>query len=120
MLQDFLFGLVGGFFRNEIAGLKIKGAICYVKAVAEARRIFIIYTLLRCAIILMLAGFVLVHVAVFAFLPWTPLCKMVVLLLLGSLYILVSLSVVLYMCSQKYWMHMTGASKLVDEVTGNK
>jgi hypothetical protein len=65
----------------------------------------------------MLAGFVLMHVALFMFLPWSPECKAAVLFILGGVYFLIALLYVLKLCSQKFWMEYSKASDLVKEVT---
>jgi hypothetical protein len=106
------------YFEDSIALAKIRATAYYVKAIGIAREIFIIDVAFRCALLLMLAGFVTVHAAVFWLLPWSPRCKAIVLLVLGGLYFLIPLLVMLKICSQKFWMKRSGASKLVKEATG--
>lgn len=119
-LKNLLMHIVNIYFEDAVALVKIRVATHYVTAVGEARRLFITYVAFRCALLLMLAGFALMHVAIFMLLPWSPECKTIALLILGCLYFFVPLLFVLRVCSQKFWMEFTKASSLVDEVTGKK
>jgi hypothetical protein len=108
------------YFEDAVGLIKIRAATYYVKAVGAARCVFIGSLILKCALLLMLAGFVIMHIAIFMFLPWSPQSKAVVLFILGGLYFLISLVYVLRICSQEFWMKHSKASKLVEEVTGKK
>jgi hypothetical protein len=76
--------------------------------------------LIACLLLLMLAGFVLMHVGLFIALPCSPEWKGILLLVLGSAYFLIGLLVVLNRCSQKYCMEVSKATDLVKEVTEKK
>jgi hypothetical protein len=120
MIKDLLMRLFRVYFEGAISLIKIRAVACYVKAVAEVRKIFIEYVLLRCALLLLLAGFVLMHVGLFIALPCSPEWKGVLLLILGAAYFLIALLGVLKMCSEKFWMRISKATELVKEVTDKK
>jgi hypothetical protein len=108
------------YFQDVIAIVKIRAVGFYVKAVSAVRCAFIGGVTFACALLLMLTGFILMHVAIFWFLPWSPEAKAIVLLILGFLYFLIPLLLVLRMCSQQQWMKCSKASELVDEAIGKK
>jgi hypothetical protein len=100
--------------------LKLSATSYYVRAIAEARRIFIEALFVKVGLLLMFIGFVLMHLAIFVFMPWEPCTKAIILLCLGALYVIVPGIYVLKVCSQKFWMTRSGASKLVENAIGRK
>ena len=119
-MKDIFVRLLKVYFEDVISLAKIRAVSCYVKAIGAARSVFIAHILLKCLLLLMLAGFVLVHVGLFIALPCCPQYKGILLMILGAAYFLIGLLRVLKMCSQKYWMEFSKASDLVKEVTGKK
>ena len=117
MIKDLLMRLCKVYFEDAISLVKIRAVSCYVKAIGTVRAIYISHILLSCLLLLMLAGFVLMHVGLFIALPCCPQFKGILLLILGAAYFLIGLLLVLKMCSQKYWMEFSKASDLVKEVT---
>lgn len=108
------------YFEDAISLVKIRAVTCYVNAVAAIRCVFITTVIFKCALLLMLAGFVLMHVGLFIALPCCPEWKGILLLILGGVYFLIALLYVLKLCSQKFWMEYSKASELVKEVTDKK
>lgn len=119
-MKNLLIRLLKVYFEDAISLVKIRAAGYYVKAVAAARSVFIAHILLKCFLLLMLAGFVLMHVGLFIALPCSPEWKGILLLVLGAAYFLIALICVLKMCSEKYWMKFSKAGDLVKEVTEKK
>lgn len=120
MIKDLLMRLCKMYFDDALSLVKIRAASYYVKAVSAVRCAFIAHITLKCFQLLMLAGFLLMHVGLFIALPCGPAWKGILLLILGSVYFLIALLVMLKMCSQKYWMNFSKASDLVKEVTDKK
>jgi hypothetical protein len=119
-MKDLFMRLFKVYFEDAISLAKIRAVSYYVKAVGTARQIYINHIFLACLLLLMLAGFILMHVGLFIALPCCPLYKGILLLILGSVYFLIGLLVVLNRCSQKYWMEFSKARDLVKEVTEKK
>ncbi|MDO8302987.1 MAG: hypothetical protein Q7T18_07085 [Sedimentisphaerales bacterium] len=119
-MKNLFMRLLKVYFEDALTLVKIRAVSCYVKAIGAARDIFIAHVTLKCFLLLMLAGFVLMHVGLFIALPCCPQFKGILLLILGAAYFLIALVQVLKMCSQKSWMHYSKASDLVKEVTEKK
>lgn len=119
-MKELLVRLCKVYFEDAISLLKIRAVSYYVKAVGAARGVFIAHIVLKCFLLLMLAGFVLMHVGLFIALPCCSEWKGILLLIMGAAYFLIALLVVLKMCSQKYWMKFSKADDLVKEVTEKK
>jgi hypothetical protein len=119
-MNDLLMRLFKVYFEDAISLVKIRAVGYYVKAIAAARDVFIAHIIVKCFLLLMLAGFVLMHVGLFIALPCCPQYKGILLMILGAAYFLIGLLRVLKICSQKYWMEFSKASNLVKEVTEKK
>jgi hypothetical protein len=104
------------YWDDTLALAKIRAVRLYVTALGEARQIFIRYVILRFALLLMIAGFSLIHIAFFLYVPLSREAKMLLLLIFGIVYFLISLAIILVMTSEKYWMKLSGASKLVKDI----
>lgn len=104
------------YWQDTLALAKIKAVRLYVRALGEVRQIFIRYVILRFALLLMIVGFGLMHVALFLYLPWSKEAKVLLLLIFGIVYFLISLAIILTMTSEKYWMKLSGATKLVSDI----
>ena len=79
-------GLINSYRRVSIDLLKIQAATAYVKGVQTVRRWWIGAIMMALLLLLLAAGFVMVHVGFFLWVPWMPATKAIVLLLLGLLY----------------------------------
>lgn len=102
------------YWQDTLALAKIKAVRLYVRALAEARQIFIRYIILRFALLLMIVGFGLIHVALFLW--FAPENRIIWLLAFGIFYFLISVVIILTMTSEKYWMKLSGATKLVSDI----
>ena len=107
IMKDLLVRLLKVYFEDAISLAKIRAVSYYVKAIGAAREVFIAHILLKCLLLLMLAGFVLMHVGLFIALPCCPAWKGILLLILGAMYFLIALLAAVKMCSQKYWMRFS-------------
>jgi hypothetical protein len=69
-------------------------------------------------IILLGASLVIIPLALFFFMPWEPATKGVVGIIIGAIYLLVSVIALVSLLSEKRWRRLTGANdvlrKLVD------
>lgn len=98
--------------------LKLRAAIYYLEGVKGAHRILILICLLVFVITLIGAGLVMLPLALLMFMPWEPVTKAVVGIVIGALYLLVPAVALISLLSEKRWMRLTGANdvlrKLVD------
>ncbi len=114
-----------GFFLGALSGLfgrclnaaadiaKIEAAAAYVKCVVKVRGAFVSLLGIACSLLLALAGFLLVHVALFAWLPWSIGVKALVLLVLGLAYVACGLVLVLNINSDRAWMKLAGVDRIM-------
>jgi hypothetical protein len=115
--MNFVLGIISALF-GQLLGrvqdiLHVEAAVVYVAGVRKARQAFI--ALLGLAVFLMLAlgGFVLVHVALFAWLPWSTPVKALILLILGMVYLGGGLAVVLGISSDQAWMRFAKVDRIL-------
>jgi hypothetical protein len=93
--------------------LQIEAAAVYVAGVRKARQAFIALLGLALVLLLALSGFVFIHVALFAWLPWSLPAKALVLLVLGVVYLGGGLGVVLGLSSDRTWMRFTKVDRIL-------
>ena len=93
--------------------LRIEAAAVYVAGIRKARQAFIALLGLALFLLLTLSGFVLIHVALFAWLPWSLPAKALVLLILGAVYLGSGLAVVLGLSSDRTWMRFTKVDRIL-------
>lgn len=94
---------------TSFAKIKIKAVICYIKAIRFIRRICIGIVLLILSLVVMISGFIFLHVAFLYYFPLSKEVKMFVIFSLGIVYFLVPLGVLLYFTSQRFWMKFSKA-----------
>ena len=93
--------------------LQIEAAAVYVAGVRKARQAFIALLGLAVFLLLTLSGFVFIHIALFAWLPWSLPAKALVLLVLGMIYLGGGLAVVLGLSSDRTWMRFTKVDRIL-------
>jgi hypothetical protein len=115
--MNFVLGFISALFRRWIGRvqdiLQIEAAAVYVAGVRKARRAFIALLGLALSLLLALSGFVLIHVALFAWLPWSLPAKALVLLVLGMVYLGGGVAVVLGLSSDRTWMRFTEVDRVL-------
>jgi len=115
--MNFVLGILSALFRRWTGRvqdiLQIEAAAVYVAGVRKARQAFIALLGLALFLLLTLSGFVLIHVALFAWLPWSLPAKALVLLILGVVYLGGGLAVVLGLSSDRTWMRFTKVDRIL-------
>jgi hypothetical protein len=103
-----------------IRSLKIEALKSYIRMVGIARNLSIYY--LTCIAILLLAmvAFVMIHVGILIVLDCDLNTAGWIILILGIIYGLISYTVISNICSEKYWLEMTNASKMINDVVKNE
>jgi len=108
--------LLNRYRKLSVGLLKIQAAAYYVKGVIGARRLFVSAVSLSCLLLLLAVGFVLVHVGFFIWVPWSANTKALVVLALGVVYMAASSALILRRCSEKAWMKLSKADRIVGAV----
>ena len=115
--MNFVLGILSALFRRWIGRvqdiLQIEAAAVYVAGVRKVRQAFIALLGLGLSLLLALSGFVLIHVAVFAWLPWSLPAKALTLLVLGMVYLGGGLVVVLGLSSDRAWMRFARVDRIL-------
>lgn len=96
---------------------EIKAASLYVRLVKYLRFGMLGVLALLLCLVLVLSGFVILHLALALYLPWPLHDRGILLVALGLLYIVIAAVWLLVASSQRTWMRCTGAGRLVRNVT---
>ncbi len=123
-IKGLMSGLVAGLARslqgNASDLVKIRAAIWYLRAIRTVRQIYLLSMAGTLTLLLVVAGFVLFHIGLFAMLP-TP-ANAIVIMVLGLIYMVAGLCILRFVSSEKQWMQASGAAHytaLVDKRPGN-
>ena len=95
--------------------LRIKVTSAYLKVVGGVRKSVLGAVGLFLILIILIVGFVGIHVGLFILLDWDLRTVGIVTLCLGAVYFLVPLGLVLYATSEKTWMKMSRGKELVNK-----
>jgi hypothetical protein len=94
--------LFGRWIDVVLDGLELQAAAVYVAGVKKTRQA-----------LLMMSGFLLIHVALFIWLPWSLPLKALILLILGVVYLGGGLAVVLRLSSDRTWMKFARVDRIL-------
>ncbi|MCX6985738.1 MAG: hypothetical protein NT118_13470 [Lentisphaerae bacterium] len=103
-----------------IRSLKIEALKSYIRMVGIARSLSIYYLTCIAMLLLAVVAFVMIHVGILIVLDCDLNTAGWVVLILGIIYGLISYTVISNMCSEKYWLEMTNASKMINDVVKNE
>ncbi len=103
-----------------ILPLKIKALKMYVRLVGVARDLSIYYLTCIAMLLLGMVAFVMIHVGILVVLDCDLSTKGWIILILGIIYGLISYTVISTLCSEKYWLEMTSASKMISDIMENE
>lgn len=96
--------------------MKVQIAIGFLEGVRAARRILLLVVLLVFVITLIGGGLVLIPLSLLLFMPWSLLTKAIVGSVIGLLYLLVPLAALVPLLSEKRWMRITSANKVLKQL----
>lgn len=108
--------LLKQYKQTFISITKIKAVLYYIKTIRVIRLIYIGIFLLILNFIIMISGFIFLHVSFLYYFPLSKEVKALIIFSLGILYFLVPVGVLLYFTSQRFWMKFSKANKLIQEV----
>ena len=97
--------------------VRIQAVLLYVRGVKGARLAVLAGMLLLLALGVLLTGFLLIHIAVLLYLPWTLRAKALLLFACGLTYLLAAGGFLCAVMREKSWMRASKARELVDKVT---
>lgn len=108
--------LLKSYRRMALDRLRIEAAVWYVRGVRTARQLFIGGLALSFVVALAGAGFVLMHLGLYALLP-AP-ANAISLLALGAFYLMVAILILRWACTEKTWMKYSKAAHYVERAVG--
>jgi hypothetical protein len=107
-------------YRRDITRLaRIEATALYVKTVRGTRLTFLSGIGVALCLCVLLAGFILIHVALLVCLPWTIRAKALLLLVCGIVYMLVAGGILISVSREDYWMRISKARELVEKATSD-
>ena len=118
MFQGISDWLRSTYLEPSLNKLKLRAARYYLEGVKGAHRILILVCALVLVITLIGAGLVMVPLALLVFMPWDPVTKAVVGIVIGAVYLLVPAVALTTLLSEKRWMRLTGATEVLRKLTG--
>lgn len=108
-------------FTDLFSGVfKIQALTYYLKGIGRVRRFCLLLFSIFFATATLVGGLILVHAALFLYVPWSPKAKLLALLILGAVYALVSAGFLISQFSQKKWMEFSKAGELMEDVIDKK
>ncbi len=116
MLREFVDRLVAESKSASLDLIKIKAVAVYLKIVDSVRKSVLGGVLLLLALMLLVIGFVALHIGAFILIDMSLRTIGIVALCLGAVYFLVPLVVILKLTSEKTWMKISKSSRLVNDV----
>ena len=110
-------GIATLFWGSCLTRAKIRGAVYYLQGVRTARRFFLLLCLAAVCIAVLAVGMALLPLALYLFLPWTPGAKAIMILFFGMAYVTIPLVVLTRLLSEKYWMKLSRAEKILEKAS---
>lgn len=105
-----VFDLVRSLIKNYLASI-------YVDVVDGLRSVYLVLVFTIVALLLFFCGFLLLHIALFLYLPWSLADKIFLVTILGLFYLSLPIVVLSILQSRKRWMKASGAKKILDDIT---
>jgi len=107
--------IINNYRRLSIDNAKIKAVKCYVLGLRTVRETFICGVLVLALLLVIFGGLILVHVGIFLLIP-SMVVKSILMIALGAVYTGGALYFLLQQCSEKNWMELSSADKLVEQI----
>jgi hypothetical protein len=104
-----VYGLVAAVVKSYFLRL-------YIGTIEIMRDMYFAFIFTITCLLLILSGFILLHVALFLSLPWELKNKIILMFVLGFLYLIIPLLIMAKLVSKETWFKITGAKKLFDDI----
>jgi len=122
--MDVISSLLQGLIRSSLESLlqlaKIRVAVCYVNGVKVTRRLLMLWCALAFCLVLLAVGLGMIPIALCLYMPWSLQTKAIVAISFALVYIIVPLTILLMVFSQKRWMRISKANDLVGSILDKK
>jgi hypothetical protein len=112
--------IISGWLSAPITRLRIKAVSTYLKVVDGVRKGVLGAVALLLVLMLLITGFVAIHVGLFILFDWSLRTVGIVTLCLGGIYFLAPAIAIAVLTSERTWMKMSGGNELVRKVTKPK
>lgn len=99
--------------------LMIKGVTIYLKVVDAARKSALTMVWLAASLMMLIVGFIALHVGVFILAGWSLRTIGIITICLGGLYFVFFGILILSLTCERTWMKISKGSELVEKVTKN-
>jgi len=114
-LREIIRRLIGSKVDASVSLLKIESAIVYLNFIKATRGLARLLCVLVISVVVFACGLVMIPVALCLFMPWSPETKAVVVVAFAAAYLVVSLVAIMVLFSEKRWMKVSRADRLVKE-----
>jgi hypothetical protein len=119
-LFDLMVAMMTGAYGKVYHRIKAEFAYIYVDAVEHTRRAFISAFVAVLGILVGVCGFLLIHVALYLYLPWSEETKALTLLGLGLVYFSIAFAGIFRLLSRSFWLKHSKAQDLLRDLDRNK
>jgi hypothetical protein len=106
--------LIGHLLSYYWLKARLQGAILYIEGVRSLRRLVILASLAIFCLMILSLGVMLIPLGIVLFLPWPPEVKAGAVLILGALYLSGALIMLAYLFSERRWLRISGAVKVLE------
>jgi len=120
LIFDLIAAIVVGAYGKVMHRVKTEMTAVYVSSVEHARRAFIGAFIAMLGVLLGVCGFLLVHVALYLYLPWSAERKSLTLLGLGLAYLVVAVAGIARLLSRSFWLKHSKAQDMLDSLAEKK
>jgi hypothetical protein len=116
IILELILAFIPGCFEPLINMVKREILKIYVRGVDQIRLVFVSGLLAVFWVMLAFSGFVMIHIALFFLLPWSPQTNALILLFTGAIYFLIATLSIAKISSRRTWMKMSGAEKMARDL----
>jgi hypothetical protein len=113
---ELILAFIPGCFEPLINIVKRELLKIYIRGVDQIRLVFVSGLLAVFWVMLAFSGFLMVHIALFFLLPWSPQTNAIVLLGIGASYFVIATLFIARLSSRRTWMKMSGAEKMARDL----
>lgn len=107
---DRIFGLVFDLLKGYV--IKV-----YLQTIDGIRGVFFTLVLALFCLLILLSGFLMLHVALFLSLPWELSNKLILLAILGAIYLIAPILAIKNLLSKERLLKISGAKKAIDDLS---
>jgi hypothetical protein len=117
IFKDLLFMLGLGPILALVAELlKIELTILQAKILDNLQQVFKLAILSAFCMAIFCCGFLLIHVAIFLYVPYSMATKALLMFILGAIYFFIPLICVLWLSSKNRWLKILGKNSVLNKI----